>query len=128
MSRTRGTGDPLMLTGRKYRLDLTPDQAEFAERIGGACRSVWNTGLEQRRAYRLHGAFIGYHEQARQLVDAKTEFPWLAEVPGHCLQQTLIDLDRACAKHGTWRVRWKTKIKNSPAFRFPKAGKSRSNA
>ncbi|MET8389076.1 helix-turn-helix domain-containing protein [Streptosporangium canum] len=32
-----------MLTGRRYRLELTPGQAEFAERIGGACRSVWNS-------------------------------------------------------------------------------------
>ncbi|MEV4242091.1 helix-turn-helix domain-containing protein [Streptosporangium canum] len=39
-----------MLTGRKYRLDLTEEQSEFAERIGGACRSVWNTALEQRRS------------------------------------------------------------------------------
>ncbi|MFC4111985.1 helix-turn-helix domain-containing protein [Nonomuraea zeae] len=35
-----------MLTGRKYRLDLTAEQTAFAERIGGACRSVWNTALE----------------------------------------------------------------------------------
>ncbi|MEV0143554.1 MULTISPECIES: transposase [unclassified Nonomuraea] len=112
-----------MLTGRRYRLDLTPEQAEFAERIGGACRSVWNTALEQRRVYRRGGAFIGYHEQARQLVEAKAEFAWLAEVPGHCLQQTLIDLDQACARHGAWKVRWKSRVRNAPSFRFPEGGK-----
>ncbi|GAA2381654.1 RNA-guided endonuclease InsQ/TnpB family protein [Nonomuraea africana] len=112
-----------MLTGRKYRLDLTEEQAAFAERIGGACRSVWNTGLEQRRTYRRRGAFIGYHEQARQLAQAKGEFEWLAEVPGHCLQQTLIDLDQACARHGTWKVRWKSRARNAPSFRFPEGGK-----
>jgi putative transposase len=112
-----------MLTGRRYRLDFTPEQALFAERIGGACRSVWNTALEQRRAYRERGAFIGYHEQARQLVEAKTDFEWLAQVPGHCLQQTLIDLDQACATHGTWKVRWKSKVKNAPSFRFPEGAK-----
>ncbi|MET8384074.1 transposase [Streptosporangium canum] len=112
-----------MLTGRRYRLDLTPGQAEFAERIGGACRSVWNTALEQRRIYRRRGAFIGYHDQARQLVEAKGEFGWLAEVPGHCLQQTLIDLDQACVRHGTWKVRWKSRVRNAPCFRFPEGGK-----
>ncbi|MGW0193229.1 helix-turn-helix domain-containing protein [Nonomuraea sp. NPDC003201] len=48
-----------------------PDQGRFAERLGGICRSVWNTGLEQRRAYRRRGAFIGYAEQCRQLAEAK---------------------------------------------------------
>jgi len=70
-----------MLTGCKYRLDLTPGQAEFAERIGGACRSVWNTALEQRRIYRRRGGWVGYHDQARQMAEAKGDFPWLAEVP-----------------------------------------------
>ncbi|WP_329092183.1 MULTISPECIES: RNA-guided endonuclease InsQ/TnpB family protein [unclassified Streptosporangium] len=112
-----------MLTGRKYRLDLTPEQGEFAERVGGACRSVWNTALEQRRLYRRRGGWIGYHDQARQVAEAKADFPWLAEVPGHCLQQALIDLDAACAKHGTWKVRWKSKVANPPSFRFPEGGK-----
>jgi putative transposase len=112
-----------MLTGRKYRLHLTPEQAEFAERIGGACRSVWNTALEQRRTYRRRDGWIGYHEQARQLVEAKAEFAWLSEVPGHCLQQTLIDLDQACSRHGTWKVRWKSRARNAPSFRFPEGAK-----
>ncbi|MFC4016322.1 RNA-guided endonuclease InsQ/TnpB family protein, partial [Nonomuraea purpurea] len=112
-----------MLTGRQYRLDLTPEQAEFAERIGGVCRSVWNTALEQRRAYRRRQVWIGYHEQARQLAEAKQEFPWLSQVPGHCLQQTLIDLDQACSRHGTWKVRWKSKARTRPSFRFPEGGK-----
>lgn len=112
-----------MLTGRRYRIEFTPAQAEFAERIAGACRSVWNTALEQRRTYRQRGAWINYHEQARQLADAKNEFEWLGEVPGHCLQQTLMDLDKACKTHGTWKVRWKSKVKNPPSFRFPEGGK-----
>ncbi|MFD1540908.1 RNA-guided endonuclease InsQ/TnpB family protein [Nonomuraea guangzhouensis] len=112
-----------MMAGRRYRLDLTAGQAEFAERIGGACRSVWNTALEQRRIYRRRGAWIGYHDQARQLAEAKREFAWLGEVPGHCLQQTLIDLDQACSRHGTWKVRWKSRVRNAPSFRFPEGAK-----
>ncbi|MBN6053761.1 transposase, partial [Nonomuraea sp. RK-328] len=79
--------------------------------------------LDQRRIYRRRGGWIGYHEQARQLVEAKAEFSWLAEVPGHCLQQTLIDLEQACIRHGTWKVRWKSRVRNAPSFRFPEGGK-----
>lgn len=36
-----------MLTGRRYRLALTPEQAERCEAFGGICRSVWNTASAQ---------------------------------------------------------------------------------
>jgi putative transposase len=35
------------------------------------------------------------------------------------LQQTLRDLDRACGTHGTWKVRWRSKARTAPSFRFP---------
>ncbi len=117
-----------MLTGRKYRACLDDEQAEYAETIGGACRSVWNTGLEQRREYRRRGAYITYREQAKELAEAKSEHPWLKTVPGHCLQQTLMDLDKACRTVGTWNVNWRGKAGKyfwSPAFRFPEGGKIR---
>ncbi|MEU7988659.1 hypothetical protein AB0B56_27705 [Streptosporangium canum] len=57
------------------------------------------------------------------MAEAKDDFGWLAEVPGHCLQQTLIDLDQACARHGMWKVRWKSRVRNAPSFRFPEGGK-----
>nr|WP_063039424.1 helix-turn-helix domain-containing protein [Nocardia pseudovaccinii] len=60
-----------MLTGRRYRVEFTPEQAEFTELIGDTCRAVWNTALEQRREYRRRGCWINYNEQARQLADAK---------------------------------------------------------
>jgi len=52
--------------------------------------------LEQRREYRRRGTWISYNQQARELVEAKTEQLWLTEVPSHCLQQTLRDLAKAC--------------------------------
>ncbi|WP_182899213.1 RNA-guided endonuclease TnpB family protein [Microbispora sp. H10830] len=108
-----------MLTGRRYLLAFTPEQETLAELIGDACRAVWNTALEQRRAYRQRGAFTGYVEQARQLAEAKKDFPWLAEAPSHTLQQTLRDLEKACKTHGTFKVRWRSKRKSPPSFRFP---------
>ncbi|MFG1859786.1 RNA-guided endonuclease InsQ/TnpB family protein [Microbispora bryophytorum] len=108
-----------MLTGRRYLLAFTPEQEEFAELIGDACRVVWNTALEQRRTYRQRGVFIGYVEQARQMAEAKKDFPWLAEAPSHTLQQTLRDLEKACKTHGTFKVHWRSKRKSAPRFRFP---------
>lgn len=111
-----------MLTGRRYRLALTPEQAELCELFGGICRSVWNTALEQRREYRRRGVWMNYNEQAGQLADAKREHEWLKAAPSHVLQQTLMDLDRACREHGTFRVKWRSARRWSPSFRFP-AGK-----
>lgn len=112
-----------MLTGRRFRVEFTAEQAEFAERIGVVCRAVWNTGLEQRRAYRRRGAWMNYGPQAKELAEAKSEHLWLKDVPGHCLQQTLMDLDKACRAHGTFRVRWRSGRRWAPSFRFPEGSK-----
>lgn len=89
--------------------------------FANACRAVWNTGLEQRRIYRSRGAWINYREQASELVAAKVENEWLRQAPSHVLQQTLMDLDRACRIHGTWKVRWRSRRRSAPSFRFPDA-------
>ncbi len=112
-----------MLTGRRFRVEFTAEQAAFAERIAGVCRAVWNTGLEQRREYRRRGAWIDYRQQAGEMAEAKAEHQWLAEVPGHCLQQTLMDLDKACRAHGTSKVRWRSSRRSRPSFRFPEGNK-----
>jgi putative transposase len=108
-----------MLTGRRFRLELTSDQERYAEQIGSCCRAVWNIGLEQRREYRRRGAWIDYVRQAGEMAAAKADHPWLADPPGHCLQQTLMDLDRACRVHGTFKIRWRSARRWSPSFRFP---------
>jgi IS605 OrfB family transposase len=110
-----------MLTGRRYLLAFTGEQAAYAEQVGAVCRAVWNTALEQRREYRRRGAFISYVEQARQAGEAKKHpaCAWLGDAPSHTLQQTLRDLDKACRTHGTWRVRWRSKARTAPSFRFP---------
>ncbi|MEU2613987.1 RNA-guided endonuclease TnpB family protein [Micromonospora sp. NPDC007271] len=112
-----------MLTGRRYLLAFTPEQAVYAGTVGAICRAVWNTGLEQRREYRRRGSFMGYNEQARQVAEAKKDpvCAWLADAPSHVLQQTLQDLERACKTHGTWKVRWRSKTRTAPSFRFPDA-------
>jgi putative transposase len=53
-----------MLTGRRFRVDFTVEQAEFAEHIATVCRAVWNMGLEQRREYQRRRVSIGPHTAA----------------------------------------------------------------
>lgn len=113
----------MMVAGRRFRVEFTDEQAVFAEGIGAVCRAVWNTGLEQRREYRRRGAWMNYGPQAQELAEAKTEHPWLKDVPGHCLQQTLMDLDKACREHGTFRVHWRSSRRWVPSFRFPEGNK-----
>jgi putative transposase len=110
-----------MLTGRRYLLDFTDDQANYAETVGGICRAVWNNALEQRREYRRRGAFISYVEQARQMAEAKKDpyCGWMSDAPAHTLQQTLRDLERACKANGPFKVRWRSKARSAPSFRFP---------
>ena len=114
-----------MLSGRRYRLALTDAQESMCAEFGDLCRAVWNTALDQRRQYvdrytrGRQGPFCGYHLQAAQLVEAKTEETWLKAAPSHVLQQTLKDLDRACAGKGTFNVEFRAKYRWSPSFRFP---------
>lgn len=79
----------------RYRLDPNPSQEAAIDRIAGCCRLVYNLGLEQMRLFGRSGRRIGYLSQASELVVLKREFPWLSEVPSHCLQQALKRLERA---------------------------------
>jgi len=112
-----------VLAGRRFRVEFTAEQRVFAEQIGAACRSVWNVALEQRREYRRRGAWMNYVPQCKELAEAKAEHSWLTEAPGHCLQQTLKDLDKACREHGTRKVRWRSGRRWAPSFRFPEGSK-----
>ena len=96
--------------GRRFRVEFTPDQLAYAHEVAGVCRAVWNTGLDQRRQYRQRRAWINYPQQCRELAEAKTdpELAWLREAPAHCLQQALMDLDKACRAHATWKVRFRS--------------------
>ena len=114
-----------MLTGFRYRLALTEQQAEQCVEFGAICRAVWNTALDQRRQARdrwergFDTPYCGYHLQAGQLAEAKVEETWLRAAPSHILQQTLMALDRACRDHGTRHVNFRAKHHWRPSFRFP---------
>src|ERR1700736_1695289 len=71
-----------MLTGRRFRVEFTDEQGEYAEQIGAVCRAVGNTGLEQRREYRRGGAWMNYRPQVHELAEAKGQHPWLKDGRG----------------------------------------------
>lgn len=84
----------------RIRVYPSAEQEEMFRRIAGCCRLVYNLALEQRREFWrnkqvLTGSGFSWIDQKRELPELKAEFPFLKEVPAHCLQMALKDLDRA---------------------------------
>ena len=82
----------------KYKLRLTGVQRQSFEQWLGSCRYLYNIGLHQRiLSYKEVGKSIGYHQQAKELVQCKKEeeLSWLKQVPSQTLQGALEQLDRS---------------------------------
>src|SRR4051794_28809104 len=77
------------------RLYPVSEQGVLFRKTGGCVRLVKNLALEQRSAFSRPGRSISYYDQRGELSELKEEFPFLREVPHHCLQEALVDLDRA---------------------------------
>lgn len=89
-----------VLKATRVRIYPTPEQERAFARIAGCCRLVYNLGLEQRRdhwrAYRSStGRSISWFSQKKEIKALKAEFPFLRDVPLHCLQQALANLHAA---------------------------------
>lgn len=98
----------------EYKLHPTSEQIVTIEQTLDVCRSVWNFALRQRKdwcasrkssinACSIQSEYIisadepfpNYHKQAKQLTEAKKEYPQLKAVHSQVLQQVLRTLDRA---------------------------------
>jgi hypothetical protein len=63
----------------RYRLYPTVEQAAVMEGHCGHARYVWNLAVEQQSWWNpRRGPAPGYHEQSRQLTEARRDNPWLA--------------------------------------------------
>ncbi len=83
-------------TGRRYRLYPSPEQAGRLTAWGHTCRAVWNLALEQRQfAWQQRRHTMRSAEQCAHLTQARTDLPWLADLPAQSAQQVLRHLDRA---------------------------------
>ena len=111
-----------ILKAFRFRLDLTPSQALLFAKTAGCCRLLHNLGLVQcSMAWRQQRKSVVYADQARELKALKAEFPWFKEVPHHCLQQALMDLQRAFGNFFRGRAGYPRRHKKfrRDSFRFP---------
>ena len=109
-----------------FRLYPTPEQAAQMAQISGACRFVYNLGLEQRRNFwrqyrRETGHSISFAGQCRELTALRAEVDWLKAAPVHTLQQALRDLDQAYQNFFAGRADHPTPRRKgiNDSFRFP---------
>ena len=116
----------------RVRIYPTPEQEVAFARIAGCCRLVYNLGLEQRAGFwRQHrvatGKSISWISQKRELSALKAEAPFLAEVPAHCLQSALADLDRAYGNFFAGRAGYPRPRKrfDNDSFTFPEPNQIR---
>lgn len=106
----------------RFRLCMDADQESLALQTAGCRRLVYNLCLEQRsiwgRAHRISAI-----DQVNELPTLKKAFPFLKEVPSHCLQQGVRDLQTAFDNFFEGRAGYPKFQKRSddPSFRFPDA-------
>jgi transposase len=82
----------------RYRLLPTPAQEAVLRGHCAHARYVWNLAVEQHSHWRPGRAGApGFLEQCRQLTQARTEYPWLAQGSQTVQQQALQDFARAMA-------------------------------
>jgi putative transposase len=112
-----------MIERKAIRIRLYPDaeQSALFHKTGGCVRLVKNLALEQRRAFARPGRSIGYDAQRAELAALKEAAPFLRDVPHHCLQEALVDLERAFANFFAGRAAYPTwqRKRDGVSFRFP---------
>ncbi|MFZ3585166.1 RNA-guided endonuclease InsQ/TnpB family protein [Loktanella sp. DJP18] len=113
----------------RFRIYPTPAQEAAFRQIAGCCRLVYNLGLEQRRDHwrrfkSCQGRHISYQSQQNELPELKRAFPFLRDVPSHCLQAALSDLDKAYQRffEGVSQYPTPRRKMDGDSFRFPDPG------
>ena len=112
-----------MKARRAYRFRLEHylgNKRKASKRIAGACRTVYNWGLERRKEhYAEHGKTLPYAAQNLELTALKNRpgLEWLKEADSQALQESLRDLDRAFVNFFEGRARF-PKFKRAKDERF----------
>ena len=89
-----------MIIRSAFLFRLKPKKSQLAQlaQFSGACRYIYNRGLEERKkAYEENKQSLTYYEQNIALTTLKKEekTKWLKEVHSQILQQALKDLDQS---------------------------------
>jgi putative transposase len=107
----------------KFRIYPNEQQARLFRKTIGCCRFAYNLFLEQKKLEwgRSNARRLTQVDQIKQIPQAKRDFPFLKEVPHHCLQQSVIDLHKAWSNFFAKRAAFpkpRRKYQNE-SFRFP---------
>jgi putative transposase len=90
---------PNVLKAFKYRIYPTEQQQAMLEEHFGACRFVFNWGLEKKtEAYQQEPKTLSCYDLINGLKQLKEEYPWLKNVNSQSLQSALKNLDNAYTK------------------------------
>jgi putative transposase len=82
----------------QYRLYPTKQQEQTLLFVLRRCRELYNSGLEERRAYyQMRCKSLGYSAQAAELAEIKAAYPAYADIYSQVLQDVLRRLDKAFA-------------------------------
>src|SRR6185312_7675308 len=107
----------------RFRMRPTKTQEQAMFRQAGACRYIWNWGLERRKAYYAeHKKTLTFFMQCKELTALKRQpgMEWLNDVANTPLKQSLRDLDRAFVNFFARRTRFpqfKSAKRELPRFR-----------
>lgn len=89
-----------METRYRYRLRVSPRQANQLQAVFDANRFVWNMALGRwTDLWRFEGLHLSTVDMCRELTDWRSRFDWLAEQPCTPQQQVIRDLGRAIAAY-----------------------------
>jgi transposase len=85
-----------MIRTYKRKLKLTKSQEQRISSWIGACRVVYNLGMEIKQAsYKSTGKSVNKYDLINQLPDLKKDFDWIRDVPSQTLQASIERLDRS---------------------------------
>jgi len=85
-----------MIRTYKRKLKLTKSQEQRISSWIGACRVVYNLGMEIKQAsYKSTGKSVSKYDLINQLPDLKKDFDWIRDVPSQTLQASIERLDRS---------------------------------
>lgn len=80
----------------KRKLDLTKSQEQCLRSWIGACRTVYNLGLEIKiEAYKKTGKSPSKFDLQKQITELRKDIEWINDVPANTLADTMVRLDNA---------------------------------
>lgn len=110
-----------MLKAFRYRLYPNKEQIVLLEKHIGACRFLYNLGLETKISAYSSGVSLSRYDLQVQLKDLKNECVWLKEINSQSLQTALMNLDGAYLKFFKGLAKFPTfkKKNNNQSFQCP---------